>query len=79
MKNNQQGVAIMLVLTSIVILMAIMGEFTFETNINKIKAYNIQEKVQAKLNAEAALRFAMARLKLYKEAFNYIENNESVK
>jgi type II secretory pathway component PulK len=79
MKNNQQGVAIMLVLTSIVILMAIMGEFTFETNINKIKAYNIQEKIQARLNAEAGLQFAMARLKLYKEAFNYIENNESVK
>ncbi len=77
--KNQKGVAIIMVLTAITILMAIMGDFTFDTKINKIKSYNLQEKIQAQLNAEAGLRLALMRLRLYKEAFNYIENNQSVK
>jgi hypothetical protein len=77
--NNQNGIAIMMVMTSIVLLSAIMITFSFDTNVNKIKAYNIEDRGQARLTAEAGLQFAMARLRLYKEAFNYVQKNPSVK
>lgn len=77
--NNQSGIAIMMVLTAVVLLSTIMINFTYDSNVNKIKAYNIENKGQAKLTAESGLIFAMARLKLYKEAFNYLENNKSAK
>ncbi|MBL7666176.1 MAG: general secretion pathway protein GspK [Bacteriovoracaceae bacterium] len=77
--NNNAGVAIMLVLTAITLLMAIMGDFTFETKINKIKSMNIQDQAQAQLMAEAGLNLTMLRLRLYKEAFNYLEKNKSAK
>jgi hypothetical protein len=78
LKNNN-GIALMMVLTAITIMMAIMGDFDFETKINKIQIYNKQEKAQAKYNAFAGLMFSMARLRLYKESFNYIEKNENAK
>lgn len=77
--NNDDGIAIMLVMTAIVLLTTIMITFSFDSNINKIKAFNIEDKGQAKLTAEAGLNFGMARLKLYKEAFNYLQENESAK
>jgi type II secretory pathway component PulK len=77
--KNQKGIAIIMVLTAITILMAVMGDFTFETKINKLKSYNLQDKTQALLTAEAGMRLALMRLALYKEAFNYIENNKQVK
>ena len=69
----------MMVLSAIVILTAIMADFSFETHINKLKGYNIEDQTQAKLAAESGLSFAMTRLKLYKEAFNYLEKNEGAK
>lgn len=77
--KNESGVALMMVITAIVLLTTIMTEFSFESNINKLKAYNIQDRAQARLNAEAGLNFAMTRLKLYQEAYNILQNNESAK
>lgn len=77
--KNNQGVAILMVLTAITLLTAILTDFTFESKLNKIKVYNSQDKSQAKLNAEAGLLFAMARLRLYQEAFNTLEKNEAAK
>jgi general secretion pathway protein K len=77
--NNQRGVALMMIMTSIILLMAIYGEFTFESKISRIKATNIMDRSQAKLLAESGLQLAMARLKLYKEAFNKLEQNSSAK
>lgn len=77
--KNDSGIAIMLVMTAIVLLTTIMMTFSFETNVNKLKSYNIEDRGQARLTAEAGVRFAMARLKLYKEAFNYVEKNPTVK
>ena len=70
--NNHNGIAIGMVLTSIVILTTIIANFSFESNINKIKAYNIEDRGKAKLTAESGLQFAMARLRLYKEAYNFL-------
>ncbi len=77
--RNQKGVAIIMVLTAITILMAVMGDFTFETRLNKIKSYNLQDQIQARLTAEAGINLALIRLRLYKEAFNYIQGNKDVR
>ena len=77
--KNQDGVAIMMVMTAVVLLTTIMLSFGIDTNINKIRSYNLEDKAQAKLTAESGLRFAMARLKLYQAGYNYIQNNDSLK
>ena len=77
--NNQRGVALMMIMTAILILMAIYGEFTFESKISRIKATNVMDRSQAKLLAESGLQMAMTRLKLYKEAFNKLESNPTAK
>lgn len=77
--NNQRGVALMMIMTSIIVLMAIYGEFTFDSKISRIKATNILDRSQAKLLAESGLQLAMARLRLYREAYNRLQSNASAK
>ncbi len=77
--GNQSGVALMMVMTAMLLLMAIYGEFTFESKIARLKATNILDKSQAKLLAESGLQLAMTRLRLYKEAFNTVQNNPNAK
>lgn len=77
--NNQSGVALMMIMTAIILLMAIYGEFTFESKISRIKATNVMDRSQAKLLAESGLQMAMTRLRLYKEAFNKVEANSAAK
>lgn len=63
----------------IAILTFLLADFTFETKLNKIKIYNQQDKIQARLNAEAGLNFALAKLRLYQEGRNRIEKDENLK
>lgn len=77
--NNERGIALMMILTAIIILMAIYGEFTFESKISRIKATNILDRSQAKLLAESGLQLAITRLRLYKEAYNYVQGNQNAK
>jgi hypothetical protein len=77
--NNQRGIALMMIMTAIILLMAIYGEFTFESKISRIKATNILDRSQAKLLAESGLQLAVTRLRLYKEAYNKIQSNPSAK
>ncbi len=77
--KNERGVALMMIMTSIILLMAIYGEFTFDSKISRLKATNIMDRAQAKLLADSGLQMAMARLRLYKEAFNYIQGNANAK
>lgn len=77
--RNEQGIALLLVMGVISILTFILAEFTFETKLNKIKIYNQQDKIQARLNAEAGLNFAIAKLRLYQEGRNRIEKDENLK
>lgn len=76
--NNQQGIAILMVMSAVVLLTTIMLSFGIDTSVNKIRTYNLEDKAQAKLTAESGVRFAMARLRLYKAGYNYIQNNESL-
>ena len=77
--KSERGVALMMVMTAIIILMAIYGEFTFDSKISRLKATNIMDRSQAKLLADSGLQLAMARLKLYKAAYNYVESNPNAK
>lgn len=77
--NNNRGVALLLVLSIITILSALIVEFTFDTKLNMYKVYNQQDRLQAQLNAEAGLKFALAKFRLYKEAKNIISKNKNIK
>lgn len=68
-----------MVLTSITILSAVLANFTFDTRINKLKSINLQDQIQARLNAEAGLNLAVARLRLYKEIYNKLQENKDAK
>lgn len=77
--RNESGIALIMVLGIIVILTFLLADFTFETKLNKIKIYNQQDKIQARLNAESGLNFALGKLRLYQEGRNKIEKDESIK
>jgi len=68
-----------MVMTTIALMALLLAEFTFDTKVNKLKVYNIQDREQAKLNAEAGLKFALAKMRIYKEGFNLLQKNESAK
>lgn len=77
--KNESGIALILVLGVITILTFVLADFTFETKLNKIKIFNQQDKIQARLNAESGLNFALAKLRLYQEGRNKIEKDENLK
>ena len=77
--NNNRGVALIIVMTSITFLSVLLINFVFDTNVNQMRVYNKHEKTIAGLNAEAGLKLAIARLKLYKEARNLLEKNKKAK
>lgn len=77
--KSESGIALMMVLGVIAILTFLLADFTFETKLNKIKIYNQQDKIQARLNSESGLHFAMGKLRLYQEGRNKLEKEESLK
>ena len=80
MKNHaNSGIAIMMVTSAVAILSVLLADFTFDTKLNKIRVENSVDTFQAKMNAEAGVKFALAKLKIYKEAWNLLESNESLK
>ena len=70
------GVALLMVITAITILAYILGDVTFETQLNKTKAYQIIDKEQARLNAESGLALAMVQLTIYQQARNLLSQNK---
>ncbi|MBP9674239.1 MAG: general secretion pathway protein GspK [Bacteriovoracaceae bacterium] len=79
MKKESSGFALIIVLSAIALLTALISDFTIEMWINKLKARNTQDRTQARLNAESGLKIAVARLRIYKEAYNLIQKNENLK
>ena len=75
---NQKGVALLFVTTSIILLTILLADFSFETQINKLRAYNSQDLLKARLNAEAGLNFSLLRLGLYQKSRNMINRNEDI-
>ena len=74
--GNSKGIALLMMMSFIVILTLILATFTYDTQINILRMSNIQEKLQARLNAEAGLNFAMAQLRLYQAANNKVAKNK---
>ena len=70
--NDNKGIALLMVMSFMVILTVILSTFTYDTQLNMLRMSNIQEKLQARLNAESGLNFAMAQLRLYQEANNRV-------
>lgn len=77
LKNQRGSVAILLVLSAVAIVTPFVVNFSYDVELSELKVYNIENRSQAKLTAESGLQFAMARLRLYKEAFNFLEKNKS--
>jgi len=77
--KNESGMAIIMVTTAVAILTLILTEFTFETKLNMIRTENQVDRYQAKLNAEAGLKLSIGNFKIYKQAWNTLEDNESLK
>lgn len=75
--RNESGVALLMVMTAILVLMALWGDFTFESKISRIKTTNLLDKTQSRMMAETALELAMVRLRIYKEAYNLRVNNQN--
>ncbi len=76
--HNQSGVAILMVLTTVTVLTLLMFTFRYETSVNKIKAYNITGKSQARMNAESGLHLALIRLEIYQKAINFLGENKNL-
>jgi hypothetical protein len=77
--SERGSIAIMMVMSTILILTPIIINFTYDTSINKLKTMNKEDRFKAKLTAESGLKFAMARLRLYQEAYNFLQKNSSAK
>lgn len=77
---SQRGsVAILLVLSAVAIVTPFVINFTYDIEISELRVFNMENRTQAKLTAESGLQFAMARLKLYREAYNFLQKNKNVK
>ena len=77
--NNDSGMALLMVISAVALLTYLLADFTFETKVNQIKAYNAQDRIQARLTAEAGLHFSLGKLRIYQEARNKMEENETLK
>jgi len=76
--HNNSGIALLIVISSIALLTLLMYAFRYEVSINKIKSINIQDKVQARLNAKSALMIGLARLTIFGEAYNKWQKDKNI-
>ena len=76
-KNDESGVAILTVMSSIVFLTLILATLTYETQLGRIKTYNAQDKFQARLTAESGINFVLAKMKIYQKARNILEKKKN--
>lgn len=77
LQNQRGSVAILLVLSAVAIVTPFVVNFSYDVELSELKVYNIENRSQAKLTSESGLQFAMARLRLYKEAFNFLQKNKN--
>lgn len=78
-KTSQRGVAILLVMSAIMLLTILLASFSYDSELNKLKVFNAEDRVQAKLNSESGLQFALLKLRLFQQAKNTLEKNKSLK
>lgn len=78
-RKNNKGIGLLIVLSAISLLTIIMVGFTYDSKINLINSNNMQNRSQAKLNAESGLRWTLVMMNIYKDLFNKIQLNEQAK
>lgn len=66
--HNQKGIALLIVLSSLMILTTAVVEFTYNSRINYQLAVNAKQKLQAYYLARSSLSFSKLLLKYYKES-----------
>lgn len=76
---GQQGIALLMVTSAVAILSFLLIDFTYNSQLNKIKVGHQMNQVQARLNAESGLKLALANLRLYQEGRNLLEKNNNLK
>lgn len=69
----------MMVLSCIVILIALIGTITYSNFLHTLLIYNKSDQMQAQINAQSGLDFALGRLAIYQAALNILEKNPSRK
>ncbi|MGH9894272.1 MAG: hypothetical protein ACREA0_20265, partial [bacterium] len=72
-RGDQRGVALLMVLSSLVLLTGLAVEFFYSTGVTYNLAYNEKEKVQAYYLAQSAINFSKLVIKFDKEAKKYAE------
>lgn len=77
--SSQDGVALLMVMSAVAILAFLLVNFTFNTQINKLRVYNQLDSSQARLNAEAGMTMALSKLKLYQMGLNALAKNAALK
>ena len=66
-KDNKQGVALFIVLTSMATLAIFLGEITYTSQINQKLAYDRLDQIKAHSLAKSGLRLSLLRIKAYSE------------
>lgn len=74
-RNNQSGIALMIVLSAITLLTAVTTEFAYNTNVNYHLALNEKERIQAQFLAESAIELMKLELKLEKQMRSNISSS----
>ncbi len=77
--KSERGIALLMVMSAITILSFLLIDFTYTSQLNKIKVDRSQDIIQARLNAESGIKLALANLRIYQEGRNLLEKNEQLK
>jgi len=77
--RDDRGIALLMVTSAIAILSFLLIDFTYNSQLNKIKVDRSRDMVQARLNAESGIKLALANLTIYQEGRNLLEKNDNVK
>jgi general secretion pathway protein K len=66
-RNTQRGVALLLVLTWIALMVALVGQFTYGTNVDAAQAANARDELRAHYLAVSAVNLARMLIKIQKQ------------
>lgn len=77
--SNERGIALLMVMSAITILSFLLIDFTYNSQLNKIKVDRSRNMIQARLNAESGIKLALANLRIYQEGRNLLEKNDKLK
>lgn len=78
-KNSEKGIALMMVMSSIVLMTILLAQFKYDTLVNKLRIYGQSDRSVARYNAHAGLNMALIKLRMYQEARNLIEDKKELK